>query len=263
MARNSVGTRKTPDLKGVAKVRQKDGGLPQGDANAKRAKAKRPEQRSQRVKLSPAKLEQMLALYAGSPLSVREIGRRYGVDGSRVTREAQKAGVERGDAVELATRVDLEGAKRIAEGHAGKRLVSTEQIQQAFVVATAKVLETQRADQREARAAVQALLVRLQSMMQAVPEVSELLHRLAALAQSIEDSDLRRSCFDALGALNIGDMAKTARQLVASLKDLDALERAAYGLKDVTSADGEQNKARPRAVVVPAKAELPNDDDDA
>lgn len=262
MARNSVGTRKTPDVEGVSKVSQTQAGFGQGVPNKNTpsgTRSKQAEQRSKRVNLTPAKLEQLLALYAGSPLSIREIGRRFGVTATRVIREAEQAGVERGDAAEVAARVDLEGAKRIAEAQAGKRLVSTEAIQQAFVAATARVLETQRADQRDARAAVQALLTRLQSMMQAVPEVSELLHRLAAMALAIEDPELRRNCFDALGALNIGDMARTARQLVASLKDLDALERAAYGLKVTETPD--PAATRPRVAVVPAKAARPPDED--
>lgn len=262
MAKNRVGTRKTPGDGGVAKVSQKTETLRQGVAKKNTQKTEkntqRSKQRSERVSLSRANREKMLALYTGSALGLREIGRMFGVDATRVTREARKDGLERGEPGEVAARVELEGARRIAEAQTGQTLLSPDAIANAFVAATAQVIERQRGNQRAARAAVETLLERVREQMAKRPALTQVITTLAAAAAKNADIETLKAAHVALDSLEVEAMAKTARQLVASLRDLDGLERVAYGLKDVTQGEV---KGKPRVVVVPAKVPLPDDDD--
>jgi hypothetical protein len=106
---------------------------------------------------------------------------------------------------------------------------------------------------------VQRVLVRLTAMMDEVPTLQEALLKLGAYALATEDVELRRAVFSTLDSLNVEPLAKTARQLVASLRDLDTIERAAHGLKVVEAQD--PAAGRPRVAVVPAKAPRPSDED--
>lgn len=255
MARNSVGTRKTPDGEGAAKVRQKSSKLPQGAATKKR--------RAPGVsKHLSSDDKRMLDLWRCSSLSGREIGRRFGKDESYVRRLAAKQGVERGDSGEIHSRIEAEAQKQIAEETAGRPLVTADTIQKAFVTAAARVLSRQRDDQKAARNAVQTLLQRLQSMMAELPEIHDALEALAAAAMAVEDDDMRRAAYKTMQVLNVEGLSKTARQLVASLRDLDGIERAAHGIKAGEGGDnGTGGTVGARAVVVPAKQDLPADED--
>ncbi len=245
MAKNRVGTRKTPGWKSVATVGQKRGGV---------------QRRVKRIPLSPKQLVDMLELYAESPLSLREIGLRFGVDKSRVLREAQKAGIERGGGADLAARVEAASKAAIAEQRAGESLKDSESVSDQYVRAAAAVLAAQRTDQRLARSALQRLLVRMNEILDSVPDLHEALRALAAAAIAMGDQDVRVKAFQAMDSLNFEPMARTARQLVQSLRDLDAIERIAHGLKVGDDPDG-PSAARPRVAVVPAKAPRPRDED--
>lgn len=253
MAKNSVGTRKTPGKAGAKTVRQNAAATPQGAAEKKH-----PQKQPKKRPLSEVE-QQTVSLLRHSAHSIREISRIVDKDDSWVRRLRDRLGIERSDAVEIAARVDAASKQAIAEQTAGKTLADPEAVATTYVQAAAGVLARQRADQRVARDAVQRVLVRLTAMMDAVPTLSEALLKLGAYALATDDAELRKAAFGTLDSLNVEPLAKTARQLVASLRDLDSIERAAHGLKVVEEQD--PAASRPRAVIVPAKAQRPSDED--
>lgn len=166
-------------------------------------------------------------------MSVREIARRFGKDDSYVRRLAKRYSVERADARDIAGRIDAATQRRVAEQQAGKPLETAEAIQQAYIEATAVVVDRQRGDQRAARLLIQELLRKLHGLVAHMPEVHELLRILATKAAANEDTATEKTLFAMLDSLNVEACTRSARQLVASIKDLDGMERLAHGIKDL------------------------------
>lgn len=255
MAKNSVGTRKTPDRKVRQAPRQNAADLPhRGGDRGRPAKT-----RATRVL---SKVEQRAVdMLQHSAMSLREIARTLGKDDRWVRRLRDEMQVERGNPHEIAARVTARSQQQIAEQQAGQPLTDPQVVASEFVNAAAAVLNRQRADQRLARAAVQRLLGRINELLDGVPDLSEALRMLAAMAHAIDDQDLRSKLFTTLDNLHFEPLARTARQLVSSLRDLDAIERIAHGLKIGDDPDAPAGAARPRVAVVPAKAARPADED--
>lgn len=256
MAKNSVGTRKTPDRKVRQAPRQNAADLPhRGGDRGRPAKT-----RATRVL---SKVEQRAVdMLQHSAMSLREIARTLGKDDRWVRRLRDEMQVERGNPHEIAARVTARSQQQIAEQQAGQPLTDPQAVASEFVNAAAAVLNRQRADQRLARAAVQRLLGRINELLDGVPDLAEALRMLAAMAQAIDDQELRSKLFTTLDNLHFEPLARTARQLVSSLRDLDAIERIAHGLKIGDDPDAPAGAAaRPRVAVVPAKAARPADED--
>lgn len=202
--------------------------------------------------------EQILDAYTMTAMSVREIARRFGKNDIYVRRLAKKHGAQRADAEDVSARVDATVQRHVAQQALGRPPADGE-TQAAYIEATATVIGRQRADQREARAAVQRVIARLTAIIDNQPTIAETLAKVAMYAAATEDDDVRKAALNAIDGLHVEPLAKTARQLVASLRDLDAIERAAHGLKVPEQTD--PNAARPRAMIVPAKTALPSDED--
>ena len=249
MAKKRVVTRKTHGAAGAAEVRQDAAGRGAAKGSV-----------SGRVSATEKQLSALekrtLELYRETPLSIREIGRRVGKDDSFVRRLVAREGAERGDAQEIAARLEAAQQRAIAETQAGTAIASAERVGEVYIQATTAVLNTQRSDQRAARLAVAKLLARVNDAVAVLPEVAEAIAGIKAAAIGAGDVPVLRS----LQALDVSELAKTARQLVAALRDLDAIERVAHGIK--AGEGGECPAAgKARVAVVPAKAARPPDDD--
>lgn len=249
MAKKRVVTRKTHGAAGAAEVRH--------DAAARGTK-----RRVESVGVSTPEKQlsalekRTLELYRETPLSVREIGRRVGKDDSYVRRLVAREGAERGDAQEIAARLEAAQQRAIAEAQTGATIASAERVGEVYIQATTAVLNTQRSDQRAARMAVAKLLARVNDTLGVLPTVPEAIAAIKAAAIAAGDIPVLRS----IQALDVSELAKTARQLVAALRDLDAIERVAHGIKTGEGGEG-KTASKARVAVVPAKAERPPDDD--
>jgi hypothetical protein len=174
----------------------------------------------------------ILDAFTASAMSVREIARRFETSDTYVYRLAKRNGAQRADADDVAGRIAATVQRHVAEHATGRPLTSADDVQTAFIEATATVIGRQRADQRAARVTVQRVLDRLTQMMDRAPDIEATLTALGGAAMALDDAEIRRAVLATLAALQVEQLAKTARQLVASLRDLDAIERIAHGIKD-------------------------------
>lgn len=180
----------------------------------------------------PVDWEQAERLYRAGQLSLAEIGARIGVSKVSVKKHMDKAGIHR----DLSAAVKQETKRKLAEqaandsanGFHGKqaKALTEREIIEAGAQQGKQVVECHRRDVKAAREVCTLLIGELYQATTRLDEIESTI-----VAETADDGNAQRR-IAMQRAVSLPSRAGVIRDLSAAMKNLQSLERVAFGLKE-------------------------------